>query len=152
MKISKAELFVAISSFSLYLILSGMLKLPEEFAKVFDPLKPAMNIFLLTSVALWLKPLLSGVWELFHWWMDKQVLKVLFVLPAKLNPKIAAVLLNGDDAQIYFYLVKHGRTKQTEEGLLVKYRGEHIYDHLNKTFHINGAELKPETIKVLNVK
>ena len=61
-------------------------------------------------------------------------------------------MLRGDDPQIYAFLRKHGRAKRAEKGIVIRYRGDPVYNSCSKTFAVDGRELSARDVKILSRK
>ena len=148
MKYHKLDLFVAALSFWLYLALSGNIAI-GPFKPYFDLLQPAKWFLILTSLVAMIRPAWGCLGWLMEWFGGRQFLVIRFPLPVKLDMNEAVLILDGDDLKIYEYLIGHGRSKKTEEGLVVRYRGKRIYSRSCRNFDFGGDVLKPKTATVL---
>jgi len=63
--------------------------------------------------------------------------------------KILPLLLNCDDAWIISYLKRHGKTKEDDEGIKIRYKGPQIYFPTQNFFLFRNKACRPDAVKVV---
>lgn len=81
-----------------------------------------------------------------------QTLHLEFPLKERVDPELAALLMNSGDFLVYTFLLKHGIFKQVNGKLIAKYVGKRIYYEESQKFLINGQWVNLNKARVISVR
>jgi len=81
-----------------------------------------------------------------------QTLYLEFPLKERVDPELAALLMNSGDFLVYTFLLKHGDFKQVNGKLIAKYVGKRIYYEASQKFLIDGQWVNLNKARVISVR